>query len=429
MKRTRLFILFILSLIISVSAQELNEKFVKDMLEAKDVDITGFRFTLMIEQPLDYEDPSKGTFKQRVFVKHVGFDKPVVIHTRGYFARPGDENHELSEILNCNEIEVEHRFFGPSRPASVNWDVLTVKNAANDHHRIVEMFKKYYTGKWINTGISKGGQTALLHRYFFPEDVDVTVAYVAPINLEENDNRIYSFLEDSVSTKENREIVTQLQKALLERRNEIMPMVKEYIKSNAYTFKMGIDLAYEMAVLESYFSYWQYQDGDVSNLPKPDASAKELYNFLMSTDSFMMFADQNNDVFMAAMVQNYKELGFYGYKTDEFKDLLKFAKGDFVDNKILVADSIKVKYDGTVVNAMNKWLKEEGNEIIYIYGGQDIWSATMFIPTDKTNALLMVKEGAAHDANIRSFKGKKREKILTTLEKWLDLKINRRRIR
>ncbi|MFA8341594.1 MAG: S28 family serine protease [Rhodothermaceae bacterium] len=429
MKRTKLFILFVLSLIISVSAQELNDKFVKDMLEAKDVDITGFRFTLMIDQPLDYEDPSKGTFKQRVFVKHVGFDKPVVIHTRGYNARPGARNHELSRILNCNEIEVEHRFFGPSRPASVNWDVLTVKNAANDHHRIVEMFKKYYTGKWINTGISKGGQTALLHRFFFPEDVDVTVAYVAPINLEENDERIYSFLEDSVSTQEKRDVVIKLQRALLERRDEIIPMIKENIDAMGLTFKIGFDLAYEMSVLESYFSYWQYQDGDVSKLPAPDAPAKDLYRFLMSTNPFLMFADQSNDALMAAMVQNYRELGFYGYKTEGYRDLLKFAKGDFIDNKMLVADSIKVEYDGTAVNAMNKWLKEEGNEIIYIYGGQDIWSATMFIPTDKTNALLMIKEGAAHGANIRSFKGEKRETILTTLEKWLDLKINRRRIR
>lgn len=429
MKKFKLFFLFVLTLIISINAQNQNEKFIKDIIESKDIDVTNFQFTLMIEQPMDHKDPSKGTFKQRVFVKHAGFDKPVVLHTRGYYARPGAKKHELSRILNCNEIEIEHRFFGPSTPDKINWDVLTVENAANDHHRIVKLLKKYYTGKWINTGISKGGQTALLHRFYFPEDVDVTVAYVAPINLKENDERIYSFLEDSVSTAENREVVYKLQRALLERRDEIIPFIKKDIERQKLTFKMGFGLAYEMAVLESYFAYWQYKDGDVSKLPKPDGPVEDLYNFLKTNNTFMMFADQTNSLFMSAMVQNYKELGFYGYKTDGFEDLLRYAEGDFIDNKILLADSIKVEFDGTAVNALNKWLKEEGNEIIYIYGGQDIWSATMFTPTDKTNALLMVKEGAAHGANIKSFKGENREKILTTLEEWLDLEIDRRRVR
>ena len=428
MKRTKYFFLFVFALIISVSAQDLNEKFVKEMLEAKDINITGFEFTFMIDQYLDHNNPEKGTFQQRVFVKHVDFEKPVVIHTRGYNGRPGAPNHELSRILNCNEIEVEHRFFGTSKPDSVDWDVLTVENAAKDHHRIVELFKKYYKGKWINTGISKGGQTALLHRYFYPEDVDVTVAYVAPINLKLNDERIYEFL-DNVSTPEKREYIRKLQRALLERRDEVIPLVKKIVDRMGVTFKMGFDFAYELSVLESYFSYWQYQDGDTTKLPKPDGTAEELYGFLMSTNPFLMFADQSNSALMAAMVQNYKELGFYGYRTKMFKGLLKHTTGDFIDNKILLADSINVEYDGTVVNDMNKWLKEKGNEIIYIYGDQDIWSATMFEPTEKTNALLMVKEHAAHGANILAFKGEKREKILKTLEEWLELKINRRRLR
>ena len=67
-------------------------------------------------------------------------------------------------------------------------------NAAADHHRIVEVLKLIYPGKWIGTGISKGGQTAMFHRYFYPEDVDISVPYVAPLNFSTEDQRFIHFL-------------------------------------------------------------------------------------------------------------------------------------------------------------------------------------------------------------------------------------------
>jgi hypothetical protein len=39
-----------------------------------------------------------------------------------------------------------------------------------------------FPGKWINAGESKGGVTSVLHRRFYPCDVEATVAYVAPIS-------------------------------------------------------------------------------------------------------------------------------------------------------------------------------------------------------------------------------------------------------
>ena len=43
-------------------------------------------------------------------------------------------------------------------------------------------------------GISKGGQTTIFHRYFYPADVDISVPYVAPLNLEYVDPRLDKFL-------------------------------------------------------------------------------------------------------------------------------------------------------------------------------------------------------------------------------------------
>ena len=66
-------------------------------------------------------------------------------------------------------------FFGKSIPDSMKWEYLTVEQAAADLHTINQLFRKIYKGKWISTGISKGGQTTLYFKYFYPEDVDIAI--------------------------------------------------------------------------------------------------------------------------------------------------------------------------------------------------------------------------------------------------------------
>jgi len=41
-------------------------------------------FDLRLEQPLDHQDPSPGSFSQRILVEHLGSDRPVVLVTEGY---------------------------------------------------------------------------------------------------------------------------------------------------------------------------------------------------------------------------------------------------------------------------------------------------------------------------------------------------------
>ena len=134
------------------------------------------------KQPIDHNHPEKGYFRQRVWVSHRAINAPVVMVTEGY-AAPRNYTTELARLLEANQIIVEHRYFDKSVPANMDWKYLTVEQAANDHHRIIQFFQQLYTGKWATTGISKGGQTTIFHRAFFPNDVDVSVPYVAPINL------------------------------------------------------------------------------------------------------------------------------------------------------------------------------------------------------------------------------------------------------
>lgn len=416
-----LFLILILFVGCQTKPENELDTYFQRLTTQKDISVNAAEFTIDVLQPLDHFNKNSEMFPQRVFVKHVGFDRPVVLITEGYGAR--DRKSELANLLDANEIRVEYRFFNTSRPDSLDWKYLTLEQAANDHHRIVEIFKKYYKGKWVNSGISKGGQSTLVHRFFFPNDVDVSVPYVAPLNLAEEDTRIYDFIDNKVGTEKDRIIVTEFQRLLLKRRNEVIPIIQKHCDERNYTFRKGIDHAYEFMVLEFSFGFWQWGNGNTEDLPGRNASPEILADRLISAGAVGFFSDQDrvDDPFN---YQAYTEMGMYGYKTEKFKDLLKYAKDDIVSNKEFVSQELP-KFNIDVMRKMSEWILDNGDNIIYIYGGFDPWYATGVNIGTNTNAVKMVLEGNNHATRIKHFKGEQKERIFSALEQWLELKIDR----
>ena len=71
-------------------------------------------------------------------VRWVSLDAPMVLMTAGYANNWGDYRVELTQLLEANQLVVEHRFFGNSRPYPLDWSLLDIRQAAADHHRIVQ---------------------------------------------------------------------------------------------------------------------------------------------------------------------------------------------------------------------------------------------------------------------------------------------------
>ncbi|MFN3695514.1 MAG: S28 family serine protease, partial [Ignavibacterium sp.] len=161
-------------------------------------------YEIYIEQPIDHFNPNSPKFKQQFFLSHRDEHLPMVAELDGYAVN--NRPNELSRLLECNQIIVEHRYFGESVPEPFDWKYLDIRQAAADHHRIIQRLKEFYKDKWITTGISKGGSTVIFHKRFYPDDVDATVAYVAPINRSPEDQRVYEWLKN-VSTEECRKKV------------------------------------------------------------------------------------------------------------------------------------------------------------------------------------------------------------------------------
>jgi len=198
-------------------------------------------FKILVKQPVNHQDTTKGFCPQRIFLSHLSYTRPVVFITEGYGGNYADTDkylNELCPILDANQLFTEHRFFGESKPDSVDWKQLTVENAAADHHHIVQLFRKLYEQKWLSTGISKGGQTVMYHRMLYPNDVAVSVPYVGPLNFSYEDQRHQKFIRKRVGTKADRATVFDFQSEVLKRKARLMPMLEQLCKEKNFQFRV-----------------------------------------------------------------------------------------------------------------------------------------------------------------------------------------------
>jgi len=372
-------------------------------------------YEIRLSQPVDHNRPNGAQFKQRIYLSHLDMKSPMVLETEGYAANR-NYTKELTRLLKSNQIIVEHRYFGASKPNPLDWSYLTVKQAAADHHRIIQLFKKIYKGKWLSTGISKGGQTALFHRRYYPKDVDAVFAYVAPINRMLEDKRIDNFF-DQVGDPDTRARIKNFQRRLLKNRDKLIPLLKK----SKYKFSIGYDLAFEYGVLEYLFSYWQWFSDKKSHIPSENVSIEEMYKHFSDVVSFYYYSDRGIDYIKTFFYQSSTELGNYAYLTGHLKDLLQTKHRHC--NGFFAPKGVRCLFQPHVMADIQNWLINRGDRIIHLHGALDPWSASSIQPSEKIDAFRILKEGACHGVRIKDLSTEEKRRIYNALERWMDVKI------
>jgi hypothetical protein len=330
-------------------------------------------FLVWVEQPIDHNHPSQGTFWQRVWLSHSHVSAPTVVVTEGYWA---SRNYvtELAHILNANQIIIEHRYFDRSVPDSIQWEYLTIEQAAKDHHRVIQLFEKFYTGKWVSTGVSKGGQTAMIHRAYFPDDVDATVTYVAPFNLSREDSRLLTFF-DQVGTPEMRNKIRNFQIEILKRKPEVLPLFEKKVEELDLAFSLGLEKTLELCVLEYPFSLLQWC-GPIEEIPEPSASATELFKHLSQYVDLTYFSDKDRMNFAPFFYQAYSELGYYSYLSAPFIPYMSSIKADTLSSDFMLPFDVKPTFENRRPYEIMDQLIKKDPKMIHIVGAKDPWSST-----------------------------------------------------
>ncbi|MCO6477434.1 MAG: hypothetical protein J5I94_12465 [Phaeodactylibacter sp.] len=379
-------------------------------------------YELQVRQPIDHEDPSKGYFYQRAYLSHRSFDAPMVIATEGYH-RPSNRVYELTNYLDANQLDVEHRYFGASLPDDPDYRYLNLKQATADLHRVRELFGQLYSQPWVSTGISKGGQTAIFYRYYYPDDVAASVPYVAPLNLEIKDKRIYTFL-DTIGSDACREAIREVQLRLLKEREEALPRLEWYARGAGYKFTyLSLEEAFEYGVLEYPFSFWQVGAATCADIPDADeAGLDAILEHFMTVTGLDLFTDESMAAYASHYWQAGTEMGYYGYETEDFKGLLKALSGE--PSAVFMPGKAPMTFEPGLVRKVYDWTQTEADEMIYINGGVDTWSATGVPPTNAVDSRWYIMPGKDHtNARIKNMSEADREQLLSTLRKWMDEKM------
>ena len=418
--------------IISVEKMEHNPYFTEAMI-------------IMVKQPIDHHHPELGSFPQRVVLSNLGYDHPVVFITEGYGGAYGATPkylNELCPLLKANQLFVEHRFFGMSVPDSINWNYLTVENAAADHHQIVELFKPIYTKKWISTGISKGGETVLYHRALYPKDVEISVPYVAPLNYSVEEKRHDNFIRHKAGTAADRKAVVRYQKELLIRKKQLMPLFEQHCKEKNYKFRTSTSEIYDYCVLELAFSFWQWGrsatdipgataslpmvfdelstlNPSTAAIPVPTETDKELFNYLIKIGSPDYFDIESGKPTYPFFVQALKQLGYYGYNPKPFRGLMDLTDTKGYILKLFMPASTDFKYDPAMSLLVKEYLKKDADKILLIYGGSDPWTASAANTHGNKKILKVVQPNGSHRTRIGTLPESQRELVMKTLEEWL----------
>lgn len=383
------------------------------------------KYVMYIDQLLDPAHPEVGSFKQRVILAHVGYDRPTVLVTEGYdanYAVNPNYKEELSVLLNANLVFVEYRYFGESMPQPCNWAYLTVKNSLADLHRVNITFRNLYSGKWVATGISKGGQTTMFYRSYYPDDVDVSVPYVAPLNQSLEDGRHEVFLSEKVGTAKERKAVEEAQLTLLKRKQALLPMLETYCKEKGYTFRVPLEEVFDYCVLEYAFALWQWGT-PVANIPSEKDADRVWFDYLIAINAPDYFSQQSP--FPSFNVQAAKELGYYGYDVEPFKAYLSIATAkDYLRRVMLPEELDDLTFDDALYRHTVDFLKNEDPKMIYIYGENDPWTASGVTWLEgKKNIHVFVHPRGSHSTRIATFSEKKQREIKSLLEDWLDVKL------
>ena len=374
-------------------------------------------YKLMIRQPLDHDNPDNDYFEQKVYLLHRDKNAPVVYFLGGYNVDNNKFVNELAYYLNANFVYVEHRFFGESVPDSLNWKYLTIEQSAADHHHIRNLFSKIYPGKWLSSGISKGGQTVMFHRAFFPGDVDASVVYVAPLNFAAADERIDSFLQ-SVSSKKNRSKITDYQNYILSNYNESFNIFKSGVDDRNLKFKHSTDTVFELSVMEADFAFWQWS-GDPTIIPDTTDSLAKAVEFLFSIGAAGFFETVSLERTFPFFVQAYKEIGLYNYNTEKVIDKLRAYKGNMNNYETFIPKDLKFEYTSQTTRFVKNVLDTAGVNMIYIYGELDPWSATAYTPPATVNSVKFVNKDGNHTSRIKHLSERQQKEALKLIKKWM----------
>lgn len=382
--------------------------------------VDGFlAYVLHFTQPVDHADPTQGVFQQEVSLFHRSELAPVpmVVWTSGYADNYADKTVELTDILDANQVSIEHRFFGASRPEPADWTKLTIDQAAADEHKVIQALRTIYGGAFLSAGASKGGMAAVFHRRFYPGDVEGTVAYVAPLTFGAPDPRYPPFF-DKVGPEACRNAVRAIALDMLANRRDQMEARASRQTQHAYS-RIPLGPAVESAITGLEWSFWQYFGVDhCKSVPDVSANDDDVFSFLDWISPIHESSDAGISDVEAYYYQSYAQLGYPDYTVSYLTPYLQYDDDDYL-GELPVAEP---SYDPNPMLDILDYIDKSGDRLLFVYGEWDPWIKGKVVLGQAVDSKSYTVPEGTHAASIRALKTSDCNTAAGMIENWTGVK-------
>ena len=422
------------------------------------------KYIVTFEQYIDWNNPDLGTFTQRVEIGFRGYDNVNVIYVDGYYLLDErfalNDEHEISRMYDGNYIRVEYRYFSKSAPKGLSnkgtelWQYLTDENASKDFHNIITQLKEILSGRWVFTGASKGGQATNVFAYYFPDDADAYVSYVAPFCDGIDDSRAFEAIYNTIGNerygeeqaKKYRDLMLDFQVEVFKNRDYLQPLfTKSEDKYADYPLK-NASRDFEEFIVDTVFSVWQYKqafasfDEVMKITPRLDDSStqnvRENQKFLdalvriIRAENKGFDDDDYQEAIFPYTVHAVTENGNYGLRLKPLRDELakhgitlelteETEKNYLALYNFNQAQLDAFKFNPDTRNKMLEWTETNTSNVIMIYGDSDPWYFMRLPETDNENIHIFTSSKDSHGIEINSIEDDMKAEIKDLLDTWL----------
>jgi len=374
-------------------------------------------FVLDLQQRLDHEDPNSPTFVHRMYLFHRSYDAPTVLLTTGYGLGAAEVysrfEPEVTKLLDANQIVMGHRFFPGALPSDEHhdWTKVTIRQAAGDSHRVVEVLGQVYPEAWVGTGWSKGGMTSIFHERFHPDDLALVVPMVAPISRSVADARYPGFLAQIGETA-CRARVEDVVIGGLERLDEL---VEEHglPPDEAKTLRARL----QHTIVFFPWPYWQYLGprhcDRIPDARSADAADLIEFFYLYSRTPGLAPRIPFGSIGQVYPFQAMTELGTPDYLPAGHLEKLERLGHLSPDDVAWFRDAVARPGSGTsdwntlpphdpgAMTDIDRWLREDAEDVLAIYGEHDPWTAAKVTLNEARRSRVFTAPGTTHATYVR----------------------------
>lgn len=421
-----------------VSVEEIEFQTASPELQEMD----DYNLMVVFEQPLDWNDPTKGTFQQRVQVCYSEKNKNNKVYIGGYMLddaiMAGGSYSDVYAAKNeMNLVRVEYRFFGKSAPEGLsvndptNWEYMTSYNAACDFHHVITELKKILPGSWLVDGASKGGVATMIQSMYFPEDADIFIAQVAPVMGSAQADGFFENIYETAGNEqygeeqaaEYRQLVLDFQVEALKLRDQLQDRVYENsLIVDGFNSEFATpEMIYDYKVLVFAAGMWQYENrfdriSDILESKDDEDYIDSFYEILVDPNVQGLTEATVSTDMTPYWIQCMSELGYF--KAD-FSYIRKALEEDGSGAKLAVTEDMedmffyKLKFEPEMIEAFTfdtsvsediiNWSNTTSSNVILLYGSADIWYPLRLpeVP-DRDNFHTFVVSNVSHNCNIYS---------------------------